>query len=105
MAQVALTDILDVGNIDPTLEIIEITDDYKTVADTPEKMEAAFRWIVANHQYLKINGSVVDSFTGSAVVQVLNALSPTNKAKLLGLKEVVKIVNLTWKLLKKPNRN
>ncbi len=96
-----ITEIMDAGNIDPTLEIIQITDDYKTVADTPEKLEAAFRWIVDNHQYLKINGSVVDAFTASAVVNVMDALSPENKAKLLGLKEVAKIVGLVWKLIEK----
>ncbi len=99
--EIALTDILDVGNIDPTLEIIGITKGYKTVADTPEKLEAAFRWISGRHQYLVINGVLVDVLSANTTVRVLDALSPENKAKLLGLKEVTKITSVAWKLIRR----
>lgn len=42
---------------------------------------AAFRRIVAECQYAKIDGCMVDLFSASAVVRVYDALSEENKAK------------------------
>jgi hypothetical protein len=42
---------------------------------------AACRHIVAEHQYAKIDGLMVDLFTASAIVKVYDALNEANRAK------------------------
>ena len=44
---------------------------------------AAFRDIVTNKQYAKIDGTMIDLFTASLVVQVYDALNDENKQKLM----------------------
>ena len=47
--------------------------------------EQALRKIVAEHQAAEIEGVMVDAFTASMLVQVLDNLRPENKAKFLNL--------------------
>jgi hypothetical protein len=60
---------------------------------------AACRSIVANCQYEKINGYMVDLFTASAIVKVYDAVNEANKARLLKL-SVARIASISLQLLK-----
>jgi hypothetical protein len=53
----------------------------ETTSPTPDERVAAFRKIVAEKQYAKIDGVMVDLFSASAVVQVYDALNPDNQKK------------------------
>lgn len=81
-------------------EEIKITSKYSVLSDTIQKKESALRWIVANSQYLKINGMLVDSFSASVVVKCLDNLSQEQKGKLLEL-SIEKIVSFCFKLLER----
>lgn len=59
---------------------------------------AACRSIVANGQYEKINGHMVDLFSASAIVKVYDALNETNKAKFAAL-PVARMTSVAMKLL------
>jgi hypothetical protein len=59
----------------------------------------ACRSIVANGQYEKINGHMVDLFTASAIVKVHDALSDTSKPKLLAL-PVARMASIAFQVLK-----
>lgn len=48
---------------------------------TGEERIAAFRRIVEEHQYAKIDGTMIDAFGASAVVAVYDALNETNRAR------------------------
>lgn len=52
---------------------------------TPEERIAAFRAIVTEWDYAKIDGVMVDGFTASVVVQVYDALNDANRAKFSAL--------------------
>ena len=91
---------ISLEGIDNIIEIIEQAGDYKTKVKTPEEKEAAFRWIVANNQYLYVNGTIVDGFTASAVVQVFDALNSDSKKLLLNF-NLNKIVDIVWKIINK----
>lgn len=56
-----------------------------TVAESPAERIAAFRAIVAACQYAKIDGTMIDLFTASTVVQVYDALNEANRAKFAAL--------------------
>lgn len=60
---------------------------------------AACRSIVANGQYEKINGRMVDAFTASAIVKVYDALSDASKQKLLAL-PVTRMAAIVFQVLK-----
>jgi hypothetical protein len=60
---------------------------------------AACRSIVANGQYEKINGHMVDSFSASAIVKVYDAISDANKAKFTAL-PVARMASIAFQLLK-----
>lgn len=64
-----------------------------------DEIIAACRSIVANGQYEKINGHMVDLFTASAVVKVYDALNETNQAKLKAL-PVARMASVVFNLLK-----
>ncbi len=64
-----------------------------------QKREATLRKIVAGHNAGKIDGQIVDAFTASAMVQIMDALNPDAKAKYLSL-HIVKMADITWKLVK-----
>ena len=66
---------------------------------TGNPKEDALRNIVAGHQAGKVDGQKVDAFSASAIVQVLDALSPENKAKFLDM-PVMKMAEIAFKLLK-----
>ncbi len=58
----------------------------------------ACRSIVAESQYAKINGHMVDVFTASAIVKVYDAVNDANKAKLAAL-PVARMASIAFKLL------
>ncbi len=89
---------------DYILQVIEETGEYKAIINTPQQMYGAFKWICQNHQYLCINGTIVDGFTASAVWQVMNALCEKSRNILLNF-DVVKIVNITWKVINRSKEN
>lgn len=59
---------------------------------------AACRSIVANGQYEKINGHMVDLFTASAIVKIYDAVNDANKAKLKAL-PIARIASIAFKVL------
>jgi hypothetical protein len=59
----------------------------------------ACRSIVANGQYEKVNGHMVDLFTASAIVKIYDAVNEANKAKLLRL-PVARMASIAMQLLK-----
>lgn len=61
--------------------------------------EDALRNIVAQGQRAKVDGQMMDLFSASAVVQVLDALSPKNKEHYLGMPPL-KMAEIAFKLAK-----
>ena len=61
--------------------------------------EDAFRQIVASSSAGKVDGQMVDLFSASAVVKVLDALSPQNKEKFLDMPAAA-MVGIAFKLMK-----
>lgn len=55
------------------------------MTDNPAARIAAFRRVVAEKQYAKIDGTMIDLFSASIVVQVYDALNDANKAKLAAM--------------------
>lgn len=53
----------------------------ETVAGNGEDRVKAIRSIVDRKQYAKVDGTMVDLFSASAIVQVYDALSAENKVK------------------------
>lgn len=99
---IATYDEIFVEGADYILKVINDTDEYKTTVNTPEEMYGAFLWIVRERNYLKINGVLVDLFTGSAVWQIIYALKDDKErlTKFLS-RSVTSIVNVTWKIFNK----
>ena len=52
---------------------------------TNEERIAAFRRIVAECQYAKLENTMIDLFSANCVVQVYDALNPENQAKFSAL--------------------
>lgn len=69
-----------------------------TPADGVERV-AAFRRVVERKQYAKIDGTMIDLFSASAVVGVYDKLSPENQAKFAAL-PAAKMVSVAFKLIK-----
>lgn len=70
-----------------------------TTTKNGDAIIAACRSIMANGQYEKINGHVVDLFTASAIVKIYDAVNDENKAKLKAL-PVARIASIAFQLLK-----
>lgn len=66
--------------------------------DATAKM-AAIRAVVAEKQYRKVNGVMVDLFTASAIVAVYDALSAPNQAKLASL-PIPRMAEICFSLVK-----
>ena len=66
--------------------------------DNPK--EAALRQIVADKERGKVGGTMVDLFTASAIVSVLDAINETNKEKLLAL-PVDRMATIAFNMMKK----
>ena len=62
--------------------------------------EDALRQIVAQHQAAKVDGKKVDAYSASAIVQVLDAISPEQKENFL-TKPVGVMAQIAFKLLDK----
>ena len=60
--------------------------------------EDALRQIVAQHQAGKVDGKKVDAYSASAIVQVLDAISPEQKENFL-TKSVGEMAQIAFKLL------
>lgn len=71
----------------------------ETVAGTPEDRINAIRSIVENKQYAKIDGTMIDLFTASLIVQIYDALNAENKIKFASFK-AGKMGELAYKLAK-----
>jgi len=68
---------------------------------TPEQREAAFRGIVAQRSHALVEDCVfVDLFTASYMVQVLDSLSPGNRARMLSF-PASRMIDLMWRLLER----
>ena len=67
---------------------------------TLQKKEAALRQIVAQHQNAKIQGVTVDAQTANILVQVMDALNPTNKQKFLNM-PIKRMADFAWSMVKK----
>lgn len=65
-----------------------------------KKKEAAIRQVVKQNQSTKIDGVLLDLFTASGMVKLLDNLSPENKAKFLS-QPIDKMADIMWKVLKK----
>lgn len=65
-----------------------------------KKREAAIRQIVQQHQAAKIDGVLVDAFTASGLVKMLDNLNPQNKTRFLGV-SIEQMADIMWKVLKK----
>ncbi len=83
---------------EPTRTRQQGTKNTRTNGDNAAKM-AALREIVANHQYAKIDGMMVDGFSASAIVQVYDALNTANQIKYVQL-PVAKMADVAFKLCK-----
>ena len=70
-----------------------------TKAKDGDQIIGACRSIVANGQYEKINGHMVDLFTASAIVKVYDAINEANQAKFKAL-PVVRMASIAFQLLK-----
>ena len=72
--------------------------------DTGEKYDfnnyiEACRWILKNHQCLKIDGTLIDVQSANATILVYDSLSKDNQEKVLFL-PVVKFIKFAWKQVK-----
>lgn len=70
-----------------------------TTNPTPAERVAAFRQIVTDRQYAKIDGVMVDLFSASAVVAVCDALSPAAQEKFSSFTAPA-MVSIAFKLTK-----
>lgn len=61
---------------------------------------AAARWVVENRTFAMVEGSILDLFSASAMVQVYDRLSERNQAKLVAM-PMVAAHNLVFKILKR----
>lgn len=67
---------------------------------SPEERVAAFRQIVEDKAYAKIDGCMIDLFSANYVVQVYDALNVTNKAAFSNFM-ADRMVNIAFSLVKK----
>jgi hypothetical protein len=67
---------------------------------SPKERIAKFREIVGRHQHAKIDGAGIDAFSASAVTQVYDKLSDTNKARYAAM-PAAQMVNMAYKMMAK----
>jgi len=67
-----------------------------------EKIEKC-REIVKEHQAMKIDGTLMDAFTASAVVQVYDALGDENKTNFEGVmeKDIARATQIVWGVIER----
>ena len=70
-----------------------------TQPSSPNERIAAFRRIVDEGQYAKIDGVMVDLFSASAVIAVYDALNEANRARFASL-SAPKMAKLAFKFVK-----
>jgi len=70
----------------------------ETLAGNGADRIAALRQIVEQKQYAKVDGTMMDLFSASTIVQVYDALSPANKQKFTSM-PAGKMGVLAFKLL------
>ena len=71
----------------------------ETVAGSPGDRIQAIRNIVTQKQYAKIDGTMIDLFTASLIVQIYDALKPENQIKFASFK-AGKMGEMAYKLAK-----
>jgi len=69
----------------------------EAVTSNPEDRIQAIRNIVDQKQYAKIDGSMIDLFTASLIIQIYDALNDENKIKFASFK-AGKMGELAYKL-------
>jgi hypothetical protein len=72
----------------------------ETVAGNPADRIAAIKRIVANKQYEKIDGCMIDLYTASVISQVYDALGDENKLKFSSM-PAPKMGVIAYKLISK----
>jgi hypothetical protein len=70
-----------------------------TKPNTPEERIEAIRAIVAEGQYAKVDGCMIDLFSAGAVIAVYDALSEENRLKYATM-PAPKMATVAFKLLK-----
>ena len=70
----------------------------REAAGAPDR-EALLRRIVDEQQAARVEGLLVDLFTASAIVSVLDGLNPTNRARYLAL-PIENMANIAIKMIK-----
>ena len=70
-----------------------------TSPGTREERIGAIRQIVERHQYAKVDGTMIDLFSASAIVKIYNALNEQNRERFASL-PASKMALLAFKLLK-----
>lgn len=70
------------------------------IAEAKESTIDKIRKIVDQKQAMKINGTMVDMFTASAIMKIYNAVNDSNKSKMENM-DVVKLANVAMKYLSK----
>ncbi len=84
------------------METYERTRDHgtrETVAGNPADRIAAIRRVVAEKQYAKIDGVMMDLFSASYITQVYDALNPENKIKFASF-PAARMAGIAFKLAK-----
>lgn len=90
----------DMEESDDYQEIDEGDEDFTESAETGEALYAAIKKIVDEKKHAKIGGIMVDLFSASAMLQVLNAVNDANRAKLLAM-PVAKMADVAFKIINK----
>ena len=70
----------------------------REAVDTPDR-EALLRRIVDEKQAARVEGLLVDLFTASAIVSILDGLNPTNRERYLSL-PIENMANIAFKMMK-----
>lgn len=85
------------NNAEPTRVRVHGTE--VTSPRTAAERAAAIRRIVERGQYAKVDGTMVDLFSASAIVRVMDALTPANLALYTAM-PVEKMARVAFRLLK-----
>lgn len=71
----------------------------ETIAGNPQDRINAIRKIVTEGQYAKVDGTMIDGYSASAILKVYDNLNDENKARFASL-PAGKMGEVAWKVLK-----
>lgn len=71
----------------------------ETIAGNPQDRIEAIRTIVTEGQYAKVDGTMIDGYSASAILKVYDNLNDENKARFASL-PAGKMGILAWELIK-----